>query len=349
MSLVQTLVQDSRVRSDLDKFELTITNAGIFDTFRRQTEAAGSIVSQRLAQEAFASIGRDVTVPVLNYKDVTIRSTRPLIIPADENTSAFVTVVWTTIGYGIKMYPAQHVNNELGYQQDFDHKFKAMMRKFMLTLEALGNTALNAAKNQVAPPGLPGGHTFTSDVYSETGIADLKSSYIFHDLEPALAALDLDSMMLDVCGNQSLRSIVARMEGYGEFNEEDKTLPFDGKMMHWSNQIANAGGKSATGYAIEDGSIGLLSRVEADSLLGTSARTGHEWGTVQLPGIGTVGTYSYEKEVDASAVAGAATAHLTRTIEQNFDFTWDQAFITPYNSDPATIPSAILKFDIETT
>ena len=348
MSLVATLVQDSRVRSEFDRFEIMITKAGIYDTFRRQSDAPGSIVNDRLKQAAFVSMGRDVTVPVLNFKDVTVRSTRPLVIPADENTSAFVTITWSTIAYGFKMYPAQHENNEISYQQDFDHKFRAMMRKVISTLEGLGHTALNTNKNQVSPELVGGIANFTDNIASETGVSSLKDSYIIHDIVPAMASLDFDDFNMDIVGNQSLRSIVARMEGYGTFNSEDKTLPFEGKMLHWSNSIPNAVGVEATGYAIADGSLGLLKRVEIDSLLQTSSGTSHEWDIVDLPMIGPVGSYYYEEAVDASAVAGAATAHLTRTIAQNFDFAFDIAFITPYNSDPATVPGPILKFDIAT-
>lgn len=346
MSLVATLVQDSRVTSSLDKFEIRIERAGIFDTFKRQSDSPTSIVSQQLKDAAFVSAGRDVTVPVLNYKDVTVRTTRPLTIAADENTSAFVTVTWTTLAYGFVMYPMQHFNNEVSYQQDFDHKYEAMMRKFIATLEGLGATALNAGKNQVTPE-LVGGHAFTSNVFSETGIGDLQSSYMIHDIVPAMASLNFYGDNMDVVGNQSLRSIVARMQGYGTFNSEDKTLPFEGKMLHWSNQISNASGKNATGYAIQDGSLGLLMRVEPDAIRRTKLGTSHEWDVIDLPMIGPVGTYTYDAAVDASAVAGGATAHLTRTGAKVVDFAFDVAFITPYNSAPSTVASPILKFDID--
>lgn len=339
-------MQDSRVTSELDKFEIRIEQAGIFDTFKRQSDSSASIVSPQLKEAAFMSAGRGVTIPVLNYKDVTVRSSRPLTIAADENTSAFVTVTWTTIAYGFKMYPAQHFNNDISYQADFDHKYKAMMRKFIATLEGLGATALNAAKNQVTPE-LVGGHTFASNVFSETGISTLDNSYMIHDIVPAMASLDFYDMNMDVVGNQSLRSIVARMQGYGTFNSEDKTLPFEGKNLHWSNQITNASGKNATGYAIQDNSLGLLMRVEPDAIRQTKLGTSHEWDVVTLPMIGPVGTYVYDEAVDASSVAGGATAHLTRTGAQNFDFAFDVAFITPYNSSPSTVASPILKFDID--
>lgn len=139
------------------------------------------------------------------------------------------------------------------------------------------------------------------------------------------------------------------MDGFGTFNEENKTLQFDNKRFHFSNSIANATGKKATGFAVADGSLGLLTRVEPDSIMKTKLKTGHEWDTLVLPGLGIeTGTYTYEMAVDGSTLAPGATDHLTRTGEEVFDFAFDIAFVTPYNSNPASIPSPIIKFDIAT-
>ena len=285
---------------------------------------------------------------MIDYKDVTIRTTRPLTIAADENTSQLYTVTWTTMAYGFKMYPAAFHNNEIGYQKDFNAKMKAMIVKMKTTLDAAAVTALDAGKTQVVNT-VTGGHAFASNVVSETGITTLQNSYVLADLSPMMSSNDYLDYDMDVVGNQGLNSILRRMDGFGAYNQENKTLQYDGKNFHFSNNIANASGKDATGFAIADGSLGLLTRVERDSLLETKLRTGHEWGTLLLPGLDVlVGSYYYEEAVDGSAVAGAATADMTRTGAQVFDFAFDYAFITPYNSDLTTIPASILKFDIAT-
>lgn len=347
MSLVATLVQNSRVRTEMDKNELRIEQAGIFDTFRMQSDAPGGILTSQLKETALRSAGKLVKTPVLNFKDVTVRSTRPLTIAADENTSAFITFTFVTLAYGFKMYPAQHFNNEISYQEDFDHKYKAMIVKFIQTLEGLGATALNNAKTQVIGE-VVGGHAFTSNVVSETGISTLKNSYILNSLAPMMASNDFYSMELDIIGNQSLRDIIGRMEGYGTYNEENKVLQLGSKRLHWSNQIANAAGKNATGYAVAPGTLGLLYRVEPDSLMRTKLDTSHEWDTINLPMLGIpCGTYYYEEAVNAASLASPATDHLTRTGAQVFDFAFDIGFVTAYNSAPVSIPSPIIKFDID--
>lgn len=348
MSLVATLAQNFRAESDFDKFENRIGVAGMYDAFKRQTSSPMSFITPDLTTKALASTGRNVLIPVINYKDVTIRSTRPVTIAADENTSALYTVAWTTLAYGFKMYPAQHMNNEISYQRDFNKKFQAMIQKMKSTLEGLAITAVETGKTQVIGE-VTGGHTFASNVVSETGIAKLADSYIISDLPSMMASNDYESMGMDVIGNQGFRGIMNRQEGFGEFNSENKTLPFGEKFFHFSNNISNATGKSATGYAISDGALGLLTRVERDAMLGTTSRTGHQWDIVNVPMLDlNMGSYFYEEVVDASGLAGAATADMTRTKAEVFDWAIDVAFLFAYNSDRATIASPAIKFDIAT-
>ena len=245
------------------------------------------------------------------------------------------------------MYPQQHFNNDVTYQQDFNKKFEAMIVKMMSTLEGLAVTQLDAQKTQVIGD-VTGGHTFAGNVVSETA-ASLKDSYILSDLDPMMMSNDYYGMTMDVIGNPGFHSIMRRMEGFGDMNQEDKTLQFMNKTMHFTNGISNAAGKKATGFAVADGQLGIVTRVEPDSLASTRLADGHEWGTVLVPGLDlTFGTYYYENAVDASGLH-AGTTGLTRTYEQAFDFAIDIAFLTPYNSDATTIPTPIIKFDIATS
>lgn len=348
MSLVNTLALEFRAQSpEFDKNEFRVTRAGAFDTFKRQSDAPSSWLTADLIEKVRRSFGNTVKLPAINYKDVTIRSTRPLTIAADENTSALYTISFTTLAYGFKMYPQQHFNNDVTYQQDFNKKFEAMIVKMMSTLEGLAVTQLDAQKTQVIGD-VTGGHTFAGNVVSETA-ASLKDSYILSDLDPMMMSNDYYGMTMDVIGNPGFHSIMRRMEGFGDMNQEDKTLQFMNKTMHFTNGISNAAGKKATGFAVADGQLGIVTRVEPDSLASTRLADGHEWGTVLVPGLDlTFGTYYYENAVDASGLH-AGTTGLTRTYEQAFDFAIDVAFLTPYNSDAATIPTPIIKFDIATS
>lgn len=348
MSLIATLALEYRVKTPrFDSAELRITSAGAHSAFMRQTAGNQSFVTPELAATFLRSAGNTTKIPVINYKDVTIRSSKPLVIPSDENTSAFYVIVPTTLAYGFAMFPAQHYNNKIDMETDFRKKYEAMIVKMKSTLEGLAVTAIEAAKTQVVGQ-VTGGHAFTANVVSETGIANLKESYIIHDLDPMFQSNDFDLFGGDIIGNQGLKAITNRMEGFGEYNQENKTLPFADKFFGFSNSIGNAAGKAATGYAITDGTLGMVTRVEPDAIMGTKLGTSHEWGTVELPLLGVQsGYYSYEAAVDASSM-GAHLSHLTRTGARFVDFAFDVSYIVAYNSDRATIPSGIVKFDIAT-
>ena len=59
-----------------------------------------------------------------------------------------------------------------------------------------------------------------------------------------------------------------------------------------------------------------------------------------------VGTYYYESVGDYHAIAGDASADMTRNLKQHYGFAVDIAVVTAYNSAPSTLASPIIKFQI---
>lgn len=353
MSLIATLAQEFRAKSPgFDKNEFRMTNMGITNAYMNQTNAVDSIISPELREKAMMSAGRATKIPVVDYQDVTVRTTRPLVIPAFSSNSALVTVTWTTIAFGFPMRTAEHFNNEIDYQTDFNKKFAAMLKKFAVTLEGLGAANLNASKTLVidgATSGTTvGGHTLASGVVSETASA-LNNSQIYADLPAMMGQNDFYDMGLDVIGNQGLHAILRRLEGFGEMNSENKRIQYANNGFQFSNSITNAVGKVATGYAVAPGQLGMLFRLEPDAILGTDLGNGTKWGQITLPGLEIpCGTYEYVGGVDISG-DGAHVAHLTRTGQRVFDFAVDVCYISAYNSNTANRPSGIIKFDIATS
>ena len=114
-----------------------------------------------------------------------------------------------------------------------------------------------------------------------------------------------------------------------------------------TNNLAATSGKYAQGYAVNAGSLGMLTRFERDCLLGTVSGDGHEWGIATLPLLNMpVGTYFYDSVGDYHAIAGAATDDMVRTRKEHYGFAVDVAFLTSYNSNKTTLPSPILAFNI---
>ena len=138
-----------------------------------------------------------------------------------------------------------------------------------------------------------------------------------------------------------------KLQQHGLYNDVNKQNEFGDKIVHLTNNLAATEGKYAQGYAINAGSLGMLTRFERDCLLGTISGDGHEWGIATLPLLNMpVGTYFYDSVGNYSEIAGAATADMTRTRKEHYGFAVDVAFITAYNSAPAENASPILGFNI---
>ena len=101
-----------------------------------------------------------------------------------------------------------------------------------------------------------------------------------------------------------------------------------------------------TMFAVADGNVGILTRVDREALRRTRANF-HEWDVVRLPYIDLpVGSHYYTAVGDQSAIMGAATADLTCAVKEYFGFSVDVAYMVAYNSNPDTVANPIIKAEI---
>ena len=126
MSLVATRLQNWRVENpEFDRNMTRPCEYGALDFFIEQTDSATSIISPKLRERAFASIGNTVQIPVIDYDgNVQVSNVRSCIIQDDENTSSLYTIVWATYAIGFTMVPAAYTNNEISYEHDFFRKME---------------------------------------------------------------------------------------------------------------------------------------------------------------------------------------------------------------------------------
>ena len=342
MSLLATRMQNMRSTSNLDKNEIRPSRYGALDVFMQQSADPAGILTPELRQKAEQSIGRTLETPVIDYDaGITIGNTRSVTIEDSENTSKMHTITFATYSWGFTIVPAMYMNNEISMQRDCEAKMNKYLYAFAKKLDGVCISALGAAKTQVFKDSLQ---------YSKTGNV-LESSWddregIIGDINPIMAANDHFGQ-IHLVGNGGFESIIRKLAQSGLYNAENKQLEYSDKVLHFTNEIVNAEGKYGTAYAVTDGMLGLLFRFERESLLGTRARTGHEWGIENLPMLNIpCGTYYYESVSDVSGIAGAATADLTRGLKQHYGFAVDVAVVTPYNSDPATNASPIIQLQV---
>lgn len=342
MSLLATRMQNMRSSSNLDKNEIRPSRYGALDVFMQQSADPAGILTPELRQKAEQSIGRTLETPVIDYDSgITIGNTRSVTIADSENTSKMHTITFATYSWGFTIVPAMYMNNEISMQRDFEAKMNKYLYAFAKKLDGVCISALGAAKTQVFKDSLQ--YTTTGNVL-ESSWDDREG--IIGDINPIMAANDHFGQ-IHLVGNGGFESIIRKLTQSGLYNAENKQLEYSDKVLHFTNEIVNAEGKYGTAYAVTDGMLGLLFRFERESLLGTRARTGHEWGIENLPMLNIpCGTYYYESVSDVSSIAGAATADLTRGLKQHYGFAVDVAVVTPYNSDPETNASPIIQVQV---
>ena len=342
MSLVATRLQNWRISNpELDRNMARPLEYGALDFFVQQTDAPNSIISPNLRDRAFASMGNTVQVPVINYDgDVTVANVRSCTIEDDENTSALYTVVWTTYAVGFTMVPAAYMNNEIDYQHDWERKMEKICRALATTLDGAAIAALEAAKTQVFKDSLQ--YTVSSNVVE---VPVQMATEILGDLNPMMRA-NAYPEMIHLIGNAGVDSLIRKLAQHGVYNDVNKRMEYDGKVLHYTTQLSNAANKIGTLYAVADGNVGVLTRVDREALRGTVSNF-HEWDVTRLPFIDLpVGSHYYTAVGDQSSIAGDATADLTCAKKEYFGFSVDVAFIIAYNSAPSTVANPIIKAQI---
>lgn len=342
MSLVLTRIQNIRANSNLDKFEYRPSRYGALNAFMVQSEDPTGILTEELKQKARTSIGNTLETPVIDYDaDITIGSTRTLTIDDSENTSKMVQITFATYAWGFTIAPAMYMNNEIGIQKDFETKFMKYLYAFAKKLDEAALAQLAANKTQVLKNKLL--YDFSSNAVNAKWT---ERENVFGDLEVMMGANDFYGQ-LHIVGDPGVESIMRKLQQHGLYNDVNKQNEFGTKVVHLTNNIAAAEGKYAQGYAVNAGSLGMLTRFERDCLLGTVSGDGHEWGIATLPLLNMpVGTYFYDSVGDYHAIAGAATADMTRTRKEHYGFAVDVAFLTAYNSAHDTLASPILAFNV---
>lgn len=342
MSLVLTRIQNIRANSNLDKFEYRPSRYGALNAFMVQSEDPTGILTDELKAKARTSIGNTLETPVIDYDGtITIGNTRNVTIADSENTSKMYQITFATYSWGFTITPAMYMNNEVSIQKDFTTKMMKYVYAFAKKLDEVALAALAAAKTQkVANPLL---YDFSTNAVNAKWT---ERENLFGDLDVMMGANDFYGQ-LHIVGDPGVESIMRKLQQKGLYNAENKQNEFGDKIVHITNNIAASPGKYAQGYAVNSGSLGMLTRFERDCLLGTVSGDGHEWGIATLPLLNMpVGTYFYDSVGDYNAIAGAATADMTRTRKEHYGFAVDVAFLTAYNSVPATNASPILAFNV---
>ena len=342
MSLLATRLQNWRIENpEFDRNMARPREYGALDFFIEQTNAGNSIISRELLDRAFVSMGNNVQVPVINYDaDVQVSNVRSCTIGDDENTSALFNVNWVTLAVGFTMVPQFYRNNEITYEHDFARKMEKVCRALATAMDIQAIAALEANKTQVFQDQL-----YYNVIGNSVQVPWNARMEFLSDMNAMMRANSYPEM-LHVIGGAGLDSLVRKMAEHDIYNDVNKRLEYDNKVFHYTNNIVNEQGVFATGYVVADGNVGVLTRVDRESLNRTVSFN-HEWDVVRLPFIDLpVGSHYYTSVGDQSGIAGAASEDMTCAVKEYFGFSVDIAFLVAYNSDPETVANPIIKIEV---
>jgi hypothetical protein len=238
------------------------------------------------------------------------------------------------------MVPTLYTNNEISYEHDFNRKMEKVCRAFATALDQAAVSALEAGKTQVLKDQL--NYTFSANTID---VPTQMATEIIGDINPIMRA-NCYPGMLHIVGNAGIDSLIKKLAQHGIYNDVNKRMEYEDKIFHYTNNVVNETGKNGTFFAVEDGNVGVLTRVDREALAGTR-KNFHEWDVVRLPFIDLpVGSHYYTAVGDQSQIAGAASADMVCNVKEYFGFSVDIAFLVAYNSDPETVANPIIKVEV---
>lgn len=277
---------------------------------------------------------------------LTVSNTRSCTIGDHESETAMVDVIWTTYRVDISMLPSQYEANEIRFQDDLRKKLLLAGNTLALAIENAIDTKLDANKAAIYNSSLIG-VAAKYDLVADTIQVDLaQQALFFNDVDVIMEQDDFYSDSMMVVGSTELKATVRNLFNQGAGNDVNTNYQFGPFNYKFSNHVTNAA--NATGYIFTPGSLGILTRVDADSRR-KSKTNDASWFIDTLPGLGGIQVGVLEKRVCADASGETGLEHLAATEKVNWSFSVDVALITPYSKNAAAEATVIKKFEFLNT
>lgn len=344
MTLIATRLDPIRHMYDgrLDQHENRRTTYGLLDTAIRQMAHPRAIINSQLREEAMRSQGRTLSIPVYQKGSVTVSNTRTCTIGTHDSTSARVDVTWKMLSTSISMDADLYDNNEMMYNDDLAKKIGDVVEAFNIVIENDIDALLDTNKSQVYNSPFVGAGlrypTTTNTLQVATGVQE----HFFNDIDAINQDNDYEGSEIVVVGNPTLKSYVRTYRNQGNSNDENLLYQFDGFDFTFSRRVTNATGKVATGYWMQPGAIGILSRVNRAARNNRETTVGKLYSTQMLPGFPFPVAVMYESDcTDLSS----KEADMTADVQEKWQFSVEIGLLAAYIDDLTTDASPYGKFE----
>ena len=331
-----------RSRGNLDTHEIRAGKYGALEEFKRQSESPTSILTKELRDKAEVSIGRTLSSAVIDWDGgLSISNTRSVVIVDAENTTRMVQFVFSTYAHGFTQVPSNFMNNEIGAQEDFEKKLKKTEILFGDALEAAALSTLETNKSQVIQDPL-----LYTEIANTLVAKFAQREEIIGDVNVVMKYNNFHGKV-SVIATYGFQSLIRKLSESGVYNDKNKQYQYSDKIWNFSSIMPNLTGKYATGYFLNEDSVGVMWRHEREAVANTSMPDGTEWDINRFPNLDIpVSTYYYLSKGDFSAMGGSSTADNSRAMKEHYGFAVDACFVAAYISDSANRPTPILKVGV---
>lgn len=335
----------SQYRGSIDKNILRRSRYGAYDLFQTQTRASNGILTSDVRANIKKSMGNTIQIPVFNSETVTIGTARSCIIPDSENTTQLIGLTFIPFSWGFTMFPAQHFNNQITYEQDFARKMEKYLLAFAAALDSLCVATLNTDRNQY----FAGVEAVYPVVGNAIQVSGPEAPDFYNQMSGIMELMDFYGTY-DVMANTMHHPLVKRYMNQGGGNQMNDSFQFAGYDYHFSNRIPTNPGVHSTSYIVPKGTVAIENRNDPDSIMGSVAGGGSKrWSQVELPLVNlTVGHYYTDDCRDISALH-PGTSNLTRSKVEGHEFSTDICLVTAFNDRRSTTYSPIQKVEISAT
>lgn len=335
MSYQTTIPEFWQTPNSQGRFEDKITSTGAYNVFMADTP--NLIPNIQSIIDGKANPNQVLKFPVFKKNEQAVGTVRTLAISATEGTSALQSITFSTLVYNIALSPASFAGNSLSFQEALAKELDVAQIAMLRAADAAAAAALDANKNLVDKTG---GYpfAFATGVYSAS---NAQKDDLLNAIPEVLNANEFDGDNTNIVGSIETRTLIKGYEQFAQYNAQNKALALAGKNFFFSNRIARGTDNQLSLYAIPKGSLAVVPFIESD------ARQNINLGNTKyyvryMPKLGlNVGVYEIDGAADRSAIDGAGFEHAAVI---NYQLSVDLAFITPYNSDTATITAPVHKF-----
>lgn len=349
-SFASTLSQGYRsaYAARLDSNEQRASNYGALRLFKDQTASSTGIIDSDLMAKIKSSFGNTVQVPVINYQDVSIGNVRTCALQTGGPTSSLVSITFATYAFGFAMYPAQFYNNDIKYQEAFNKSMGAYEIKLAAALDTAAVAKLEASRNTYFPAAITGSYYANTGSALQVPIASQDD--FFNQLQSILETMDFAGGVNDVTTPAAMAKI-RKWAAQGQGNQTNLSFQFGGDTFYSTNRITNGAGVASTHYLVADDTVAIVSRLDPDAIAGSTVGGGQKsWSVERVPLVDMdMALYYNEDCTNAAAIQSAGTEGLTRTKVESFEYSFDVAFVTTYNSRPSADYTPIVKVELLTT